>query len=240
MKKNIFLLCLLMMLVSTSYITAQCCTDCVCPPGAEGLVGPSGLPGLDGPTGPQGETGPQGLTGPAGPQGPQGIQGPQGPTGPCAPLESNYLSLYTLTTQTITPGQNVLLDLLSTSSPEFDISLAATTGEIIVLESGFYLLNWGIDGLLKPPYPTPVPSWSFGIYRNGVFEPGSAQGSFTITPDAIVKHASSTFIIHLDAGDVLSLVNTSTSLVDIVTTPWGSAVPIPAGRLNIVSVNNME
>lgn len=240
MKKIILLSSLLMMLAGTTYISAQCCCDsCVCPQAPQGPVGFAGLVGLDGAAGPQGDQGPQGIPGPQGPLGAQGIQGPQGPDGPCAPVISAFTNVYSLADQTIAPGQSVMLELSSANSGDFDITLAGTTGQVTVLASGYYLLNWGIDGLLTPPYPNPVPAWSFGIYINGVFLPGSAQGSFTITPDAIVKHASSYFIIHLNAGDVLTLVNTSTLPVNVVSNPFGSSVPTAAARLNILSVHTL-
>ena len=224
----------LLSVLSFSQLQAQtagcCCTDCTCPPGPLGPLGPQGNPGLQGPLGPQGL---QGLPGTIGPQGPQGIQGATGAQGPCCPITGSYTSVYSLFDQDIPPGGSPFLENVSATTASFDLTLAPTTGQITVLKSGVYLVNWGVDGLLTPPYPAPVPAWSFGVFVNGSLDPSTVSGSFSITPDDICTHNSAVSIITLMAGDVIQLVNTSTMTVTATGTVFGSAVPVAAARLNL-------
>jgi len=149
------------------------------------------------------------------------------------------VSVYSYVDQTVAPGQAITLELTSATTTTFDITNAGVNGEVVVLENGFYEINWGVDGLLTPPYPFPVPAWSFGIFVNGVLAPASTSGSFSISPDDLVTHNSAVFIVQLNAGDVLTLVNTSTSDVNALSTLNGSAVPVSAGRVNVVMLTDL-
>lgn len=202
-----------------------CCTDCVCPPGPQGPVGP------------QGAVGPQGNAGMPGPQGLAGLQGPvgsQGPQGPCCPLTGTYTSIYSLLNQTLLPGMNATFELVSQTTASFDLSMTAITGAVTCLKSGIYLVNWDVVGLLTPPYPSPVPAWSFGLYNNGVLAGSSTSAAFSISPDDRATHNSAAFIIQIMAGDVITLKNTSTMSISANATILGSTVPIAATRLNLV------
>lgn len=252
---------MLSLLLLASPIQAQdgcCCTDCICPPGPQGpegaqgsagpqgpngLAGPTGQPGSTGPQGPQGiqgpvgPQGPTGLTGPTGPQGlvgPQGIQGEIGPQGPCCPLTGTYTSLYSLTDQILVPGASPFYEFVSATTASFDLTNAATTGEIVVLKAGVYLVNWGIDGILTPPFPGPVPAWAFGIYVNNVLSGGSTSGSFSDSPNDICTHNSAVFIIPLNVGDVVKVVNLTIQDFTCTANPFGATAPVAAARINLL------
>lgn len=220
--------------VSFSQAEAQnscCCTDCTCPPGPQGPMGPQGLAGPQGFSGATGSVGPQGFLGP---QGPQGIQGPTGSQGPCCPVVGTYTSVYSNLDQTLPPGAAALLELTSATTASFDLSMAGITGAVTVLKSGIYLVNWGVDGLLTPPYPTPVPAWTFGVTVNSILQMSTVSGSFSITPDDICTHDSGVSIISVMAGDVVQLVNTSLNTFSATSTVFGSAVPVASASLNLV------
>ena len=87
-----------------------------------------------------------------------------------------------------------------------------------------------------PPYPDPVPAWAFGVYRNGLLLPGSVAASFSITPDDLVVHDSSSFIVELFANDVIKLVNVSALPVNVLSAPNGVIVPSISARLNLTLV----
>jgi hypothetical protein len=199
--------------------------------------GPQGVPGLQGSQGIQGVPGAQGAIGPQGLQGVQGLQGPAGKD--CEPgercCERAYLSIYSNLNQTIVPGSSPTFEKLSiVSSPlDFSLAMAPVSGEVTVLKHGVYILNWGFDGLLTPPYPQPIPGWSIAIYRNGVLEPASAAASFSISPDDLVIHTSASYINEFFAGDVIKMVNTSTLSINAVSTFAGTTIPVAAARLNI-------
>ncbi len=160
--------------------------------------------------------------------------GPPGPVGPCCPVNGVFTGVYSLTAQTIPPGGNAILDLVAQTTSEFDLSQAGTTGVITILKSGIYFINWGVDGRLAPPYPSPVPAWSFAAYRNGVLLPGTSSGSFSITPDDICTHDSGLSIILLQAGDTVTLVNTSTKDFEATSNILGSTIPVASTRLNLI------
>lgn len=235
----------------------KCCgCDCIGPQGPQGLIGmqgpqgAQGVPGtngVQGPIGPQGPQGPQGSNGlngsqgvqgsqgAIGPAGPQGIQGIQGIAGQDCSCTTAYVSIYTLLDQTVVSLGSPTMENVNvlSSTSDFDISNAPITGEMTVLNHGIYYLSWAVDGKLTPPYPFPVPAWSFEIYRNGVGMVGTSSAAFSITPDDLVVHDSADAIIELFSGDVIKIVNTSTMSVNTVSTPVGSLITISSVRLNL-------
>lgn len=212
------------------------------PMGPQGPAGQSGAQGPQGPQGPQGVSGVDGQMGPAGPQGPMGPMGPEGPQGiqgvPGKDCDSKcckkaYLSIYSLKQQSIASAGNATFELVSADTGDFDISNASSTGEIICKLHGVFLINWGFDGLLQPPYPFPVPAWALGVYVNGVLDEGTTSGSCSISPDDICTHTSATDILELKAGDVIKLVNLCSLPISAVSTPFGVIAPIASVRLNL-------
>jgi hypothetical protein len=199
--------------------------------------GPQGVPGSQGEQGVQGVPGPQGVPGQTGLQGPRGLQGAPGKD--CEPSEQccerAYVSLYSNVNQTLPSGGSPLLEKMSIlSSPlDFNVAMAPVSGEVTILKHGIYILNWGFDGLLTPPYPQPIPGWSLAIYHNGVFEPASASASFSISPDDLVIHTAGSYIDEFKVGDVIKLVNTSTLSINAVSSFAGTLVPVAAARLNM-------
>lgn len=200
------------------------------------MQGAQGPAGLQGPQGIQGVPGSQGIQGPTGAQGPQGMQGIPGKDANSS-SKSYYASVYSLQPQTVQTNAALKLELVNYSSASgIDLSNAASTGEMKVLNHGAYFVEWAFDGILQAPFPSPVPAWSLGIYRNGSLLPGSVSGSFSISPDDICTHCSGNMIIELQANDIIKLVNTSTLPLNAVATMVGSSVPVAAARVNISSI----
>lgn len=228
-----------LVLFSTANAQDCCCTDCFCPESPTGPVGPNGPDGLVGAQGLPGETGPMGDTGPEGPKGLTGVEGPTGPQGPCCRFACEYASLYSLTTQTALPGESLLLENISETSAGFDLTMTPITGEVTVLKSGVYIIKWGAEGQLTPPYFEPVPAWSLGIFVNGVLEPGSGSGSFSLSPSDVLTNCTGVVILPLNAGDVITLVNTSINPFTASSTPFGVLVPLTSAHLTIISVSDL-
>ncbi len=221
MRKNLSLLATLsvLLLTSTGYgaTSGCCCTDCICPPGAQGA------PGIQGP---QGVPGPQGITGP---QGPTGLQGNTGPQGPCCQTPAGQvavLSAYSTTDQDI-PSLGVCLfeHLNVVTNTSFDTSQVGITGEITFLKSGNYLLSWTAEGQLTPPFPDPVPAWSLSFYLDGVPVPGSCFSGYTLFPAELTDNTGGTTVFHVNAGQVLKLLNTSTLPISLISSIPGSLLP---------------
>lgn len=231
--------------------------DC-CPQGPQGAQGIQGQPGVAGPAGSagqqgaQGPTGPQGLQGmpgkdgdqgPMGPsgsgaQGPAGPVGPMGPAGPSGSTAARYTNVYASVTQLVTPyntaGDAVLFDSINTQSAgDFDLSLLASKGEIKFLKSGVYHMSWQLQARITPPLPSPVPSWSFGFWKNGVLVPGSIYSGFNSSPDDDACHSTGEVQFSIVAGDILKLRNTSVSSVSLDPAVNGSIFPITIASVNI-------
>lgn len=256
MIKNLVIMSLFSAMALGSSLQAACGSCCPdCPPGPIGAQGPQGAQGAAGPAGnvgPQGNDGSigpqgvQGVAGTAGPQGaigPQGVQGtigpqgPVGPMGPCCPVTIPFANVFSNVDQVIAPAGNpgdiVLFNAANAvSASAFDISAVGTTGQIVFLKNGIYSLDTLVEGLLAD-FPFPVPVWAFGLFLDGVFIPGSNFASFSLSPDIILTHAGAAVITQVNAGQVLTLQNTSTGTVDLRSSAVGSTVPITSAAINI-------
>ena len=179
----------------------------------------------------QGEQGPQGIQGPRGQdglQGPQGIQGMQGIPGSCVNCfehdrcecpDPEFAEVGSIVSQDLaaSPGANmpggvVLLETPIFATANIDISQAAAFGQVKVMIAGWYKVNTGVCGSLNPVV-SPLPVWTFSVFKNGVIVPGSTFANMTISPEQKANEIVSIVLVHLNAGDILTLANTSTSNV---------------------------
>lgn len=177
------------------------------------LQGPQGVPGLQGPQGIQGVPGSQGVPGQNGAQGNPGLQGPKGDPGKdcdCSASEA-YLNVYSNADQHLTVFGGALdyatFPSVNVATADFDLTNAAVLGEIKFLKSAVYNIAYASDGLLQPPFPSPVPSWGVALYLNGVAVTGSSQAGFSQSPDDDAISLSNEVIVRINAGDVLKLRN---------------------------------
>lgn len=205
--------------------------------------GPQGPAGLQGPQGIQGVPGAQGAMGPTGMQGPQGQQGPKGDPGKdCDCSEggacSRYANVYATVAQIVKkfgdPADRVLFDAQNAVSVgDFDLVAMNTSGDIKFLKHGIYHIQWQLQARITPPVPSPVPSWSFGLYLNGVLVPGSIYSGFTQAPGDDACHSTGDVIIEVKANDMLKLRNTCSSDVNLNPSVTGSVFPITIASVNI-------
>jgi hypothetical protein len=223
MKKQLVILGIMSIFSTVLPLQAQsggcCCTDCVCPPGPQGSQGIQGLQGPIGLQGAQGLIGPQGL---------QGIQGSTGPQGPCCPGQGSVISaanVFSLVDQSIPSGGTVIFEDANVVTSDYDVSMAPITGAITFLNTGIYRINWTVEGQLTPPFPAPVPAWSFSLYLDGLLVNGSTFSSFTLFPDEATSTAAGTVVIPVTAGQVLTLQSTASLPVSIISSIPGSLVP---------------
>lgn len=215
------------------------------PIGKDGPMGPQGLMGTIGPTGPSGNDGPMGPTGPQGsmgmigPQGPQGLQGLPGkdcePNNDCC--TRIYADIFGSMAQNVDAysGVNDYVKFDSqnaVSAGDFDLTLM-NNGQIKFLKHGIYAIDWVLQARITPPIPDPVPSWSFGLWKNGILVQGSIYSGFTQAPGDDVAHTSGKVIIEVMPGDILMLKNTSVSKVSLNPNILGSIFPITIASLCI-------
>lgn len=208
------------------------------PPGPEGPDGPQGQQGPPGPPGPPGPVGTQGFPGSQGPQGQQGIQGPPGIQGPAGP--EIFFNVHSETTQLVnawspSDGDTVLFNNINTlSSPaDFDLSQISTTGTIIVNNSGIYEASWGVQGKINPPIPSPVPTWSFSLWKDDDLIVGSVRSGWTQSPNDEPVHSSCNVQFPMMAGQRLRLRNGSTMAVMLDANLQGSVFPVTISYINV-------
>jgi BclA C-terminal domain/Collagen triple helix repeat (20 copies) len=163
--------------------------------GATGAAGTTGATGATGATGSTGPAGPIGATGPAGPMGPIGDTGPAGATGPAGTAATvAYGYIYNLAAQTVAIETPVSFD---TNGPLSGFTHTPGNAGLVVVSSGTYLVDFSITG--------DEPS-EFALFDNGDPISGSIYGS-----GAGTQQNDGQVIVALSAGDVLTLVNHSSS-----------------------------
>jgi len=189
-------------------------------PGANGAVGPVGPQGPAGQQGLQGQPGQNGSMGPPGPQGNQGQQGPQGVPGDCVECPCNcdaneFAEVYSQVAQQLVaspgtnmPGGTVLFENTIVATAGFDASLAASAGQLKVFKAGWYDVAAGMTGTLNP-IPAPLPVWTLSLFLNGAIVPGSTFSNVPLSPAQASNEITADTFVYCNAGDVLSLANTS-------------------------------
>lgn len=215
--------------------------DCCCC-----IQGPQGVPGLQGEQGIQGVPGAQGIMGP---QGVQGVQGLQGPPGICTPEQcqghgeeckccESYANVWAQPPQILGPNgaandavvfqfQNAVV------AADFDLSQMSVDGSVKFLKSGAYSIAYGAEAKVSQPIPLPVPSFSFGLWKNNVLIPGSTISGYTQAPGDDTIQVNGQVIIDILANDVIKLRNASSNSVDMTPNTVGIAFPVTVATLNI-------
>ena len=214
------------------------------PVGPAGPAGPQGIPGQNGLQGQPGQPGQNGAQGPMGPQGPQGLQGPQGVPGdcvkcPCECEDTEFAEIYSLAPQVLaaSPGPSlagdvVLLEKTIVATPNLDVSMAGVNGQIKVNKAGWYDVATGICGFLNP-IASPLPCWTLSLFVNGVYVPGSTFANQTISPEQKANEIVADVFVHFNAGDVLTLANTSSALVNMAAPTLGTNAPASSAYMKI-------
>lgn len=200
----------------------------------------------------QGEQGPQGVQGPRGPdglQGPQGIQGPQGVPGSCVNCfehreckcpEPEFAEIGSTMPQDLNPspganmpGQVVLLEFTIHATAGIDVSTSGVDGKIKVNRAGWYQVSHGVCGSLNPVI-SPLPVWTFSLFKNAAIVPGSTFANMTISPEQKANEIVAQTLVHFNAGDVLELANTSTSVVVLTAPVLGTNAQTSSAYLQLV------
>lgn len=205
--------------------------------------GPQGVPGE------QGQQGIQGVPGPQGPMGQQGLQGPRGLQGaPGKDCESNpqqqscccerYMNVFANPPQLLQPFGNpndavIFQGQNAVSVGDFDLSMMGVDGSVKFLKSGVYYVSWGAEAKVQPPIPSPIPSFSFGLWVNNVVVPGSVLSGYTQAPNDDTLHISGEVLININAGDVMKLRNATSLAVDMAPNTAGILFPVVVASLNI-------
>ncbi len=214
----------------------QKCCACV------GPQGPQGVSGLQGAQGIQGVPGAQGIAGQDGMQGVQGLQGVAGKDCECHEKRCNccesFVNVFATVPQSLDEfggaGDAVLFQgNNAVTAADFDISMMGVDGSIKFLKSGVYYINFSAEAKVRPPIPSPVPSFSFGLWLNAVVVPGSVISGYTQAPSDDTTQITSEVQIAVAAGDVIKLRNASSNPVLMTPNVIGIMFPVSIASLNI-------
>lgn len=198
--------------------------------GAMGLPGQPGPRGLDGQPGRDGQQGEQGIAGPMGEQGPQGVPGDcKNCPCDCVNWEPEFAEVYSSLPQTLMasggpdlPGQLALFENVIFSTSNIDVTQSAL-GKIVINKAGWYDIATGICGALNP-IPSPLPVWTLSLFKNNILVPGSSFACMTLSPEQKSSEVVADVFVHCDAGDVLTLANTSQQPIELTAPVLGTNV----------------
>jgi hypothetical protein len=213
---------------------------CCCEQGPQGIPGVQGPQGLQGVPGAQGAMGPQGIQGLPGLQGPKGDKGDPGQDCDCTQVARAYFNIWSQVDQNIGPNAAlnnfVKFEGANATTADFDYSNTNITGEIKFLKAGKYVIKYTVDGLLSPPFPSPVPAWGVGLYKNNVFVSGSAQMGFNQSPDDNANSLSNGLIIDVKVNDLIKMLNISTNSITLKASHPEAVVPITSASLSVFEI----
>jgi hypothetical protein len=131
-----------------------------------------------------------------------------------AEVYSNANQLLTASVAPNAPGQTVLLEKTIFSTPNIDVSTAASNGQVKVNKAGWYDIATGICAALNP-ISSPLPVWSLSLFVNGTIVPGSTFANMTLSPSQLANEIVADVFVHLNAGDIVTLANTSVSPIQL-------------------------
>ena len=147
------------------------------------------------------------------------------------PSSSSSANIYSQVNQTILPNGTVKFEGINVQNSKINTSAAATTGAITFTSNAVYLVTYKLECHLTPPFPIPVPAFSFGLTLNNNVIPGSVSGDYISSPDEIVRVITGSVIVKVNSGQTLRLVNTSLNPVDLIADAYGSSVRLASASI---------
>jgi hypothetical protein len=196
--------------------------------GATGATGPAGSPG--GATGPTGSPG--GATGATGASGsPGGATGASGATGPAGGGPTPAFGVaYGANSTTIGADSAVVFDLGATPFPNSGFTSVPAPGgsAFVVATTGDYEFDFYVTGTHSAEATVPL---VFEVYVNGASVARNYQFIGALNPtiqQSVIGHG----IIHLTAGDSVTLHNRTNTVTDAITVTNPAAAGSDAGSCN--------
>ena len=174
-----------------AFYNRRCCNNN--PIIIRGPVGPTGATGARGPIGPQGPVGP------IGPTGATGATGPVGPQGPAGTGDALYASVGTAT---VASGDIIPIEFNTATD---STTMSVSDNAINISDAGIYLVSYFANGSAE------TGDLAVSLYQNGTFITGE-----TITLTDGSGAVSKTILISLDAGDTLSIYNSSDATLTLL------------------------
>lgn len=203
--------------------------------GTIGATGPTGFSGrsFTGPTGPTGVGG-VGTTGPTGPTGigGAGVVGPTGPTGASIPFSATYAYIYNGSALSLAGNADVQFNGADLLTP--DITHVIGSSNVTINTAGTYIIEFTVYYLRNG---------QFSLILNGstpINGGAYAYSSDATTPNFDVQGVYGQVIVQLNAGDVISLRNTSGAAYNPVILPvftTAGSLSTTNAALTIVKLN---
>lgn len=154
--------------------------------------------------------------------------------------QTEFAEVYSVASQDLAPspglnmpGQVVLFEKSIFSTSNIDISQAPVNGQITINKAGWYDVATGICGALNP-IASPLPCWTLSLFLNGNYVPGSTFANQTISPEQKANEIVADVFVHFSKGDVLTLANTSVSLVNMAAPTLGTNAPASSAYLKLI------
>lgn len=141
--------------------------------------------------------------------------------------------LLTASPSTNAPGQVALLENTIFNTAGIDVSMAASTGVITINKAGWYDVATGICAALNP-IASPLPVWTLSLFKNGVIVPGSTFANMTLSPEQKSNEIVADVFVHFNAGDVLTLANTSSASILLASNTLGTNAQPNSAYMKIV------
>jgi hypothetical protein len=116
---------------------------------------------------------------------------------------------------------------------DFDLSTMSVDGSVKFLKAGIYYVSWGVQARVQQPIPLPVPSFSFGVWRNDILIPGSTLSGYTQAPGDDTVHLNGEIIIEVAANDEIKIRNAAAVNVDLDPNTVGIQFPVTVSTLNV-------
>lgn len=214
---------------------------CKCCPGSQGPQGVPGAMGTQGEQGVMGQSGSQGVMGPTGAQGPQGIPGDcVNCRDECHCPEPEFAEIGSLVEQdkdpspgTNLPGGIVIFETSIFATANIDISMAGVNGNVQINRAGWYRVSYGVCGSLNPVV-SPLPVWTFSLFKNASIVLGSTFSNMTISPEQKANEIVCEVLVHFDVADVIMLGNTSTANVILTAPSLGTNAQTSSAYLSLL------
>lgn len=148
--------------------------------------------------------------------------------GSCCPLYGSCTNVFTNKPQTILPGQSVAMEGINVQTEDTDCCITDLNGFVSFTKPGFYKICWSVEG--RSHLPT-ADLWSFGLILDNAIVPGSVHGNFR--SDASSQKVGGGVIFFIETGQILSLINTSSNIVNLIAQDENSAEPLCPATLSI-------
>lgn len=130
------------------------------------------------------------------------------------------------------PGDVAKFENLIVSTANIDSSNASTTGKFKINLAGWYDVAAGMTGTLNP-IPAPLPVWTMSLFLNNVIIPGSTFSNVPLSPAQVSNEITADTYVYCNAGDELTLANTSTAPVSLSAPSLGTNAQTNSAYLKI-------